>query len=219
MHLGWLDSRHSFSFGEYYDPKFMGHSVLRVINDDTIKRGTGFDAHAHRDMEIISYVLQGTIEHHDSLGNQFDVKAGEVQRMSAGKGILHAEYNASKTQDARLLQIWIRPDKKAIAPSYEQGEVIQTHALTPLVTADGRDGSLSMNQNASIYRLSLHPGEWKTLLRARGRSAYLHVVSGAASVMGRRLQAGDALGVVDATEVRVRNASEAFEALWFDLPA
>ena len=220
--FGWLDSRHSFSFGNYYDPKHMGHSVLRVINDDTVKGGAGFGAHGHRDMEIISYVLEGSIEHRDSTGNHFVVPAGEVQRMSAGSGIRHSEFNASRTDKLKFLQIWIEPNVHGIEPGYEQARIEQRGALTPLVTPDGRDGSLHIHQDASMYRLRLAPGEGFTLSTTmhgdNNRSGYLHVISGTATAGELQLGAGDGVGFKKTREQEVTAGPGGFEALWFDLP-
>jgi len=213
----WLDSRHSFSFGSYYDPGHMGISVLRVINDDTVRGGTGFGAHGHRDMEIISYVLEGTIEHRDSIGNHFVVPAGEVQRMSAGSGIQHSEFNASRAEPLHFLQIWIEPNVTGIAPSYQQAKIEQKGSLTPLVTADGRGGSLSMHQDASLYRLRLRPGENFTL-ETGGRTGYLHIIRGAADTGQTRLAAGDGAGFIRTPEQAIVAGAEGLEALWFDLP-
>lgn len=212
---GWLNSKHSFSFGHYYDPKHMGFSVLRVINDDTVKAGAGFDTHGHRDMEIISYVLEGAIEHKDSMGQQYVVPAGDIQRMSAGTGVTHSEFNHSKSDPLHFLQIWIQPNKKGIAPSYEQKTVVQKGPLTALVTPDGREGSLSMQQDASIYRLKLKAGE-QLQLDTQQRPGYLHVIGGAADVSGHALQAGDALGA--SKESLSISAQTDLTALWFDLP-
>ncbi|WP_193161672.1 pirin family protein [Microbulbifer hainanensis] len=215
--FGWLDSRHTFSFGSYYDPRHMGVSVLRVINDDTVKGGTGFGAHGHRDMEIISYVLEGAIEHRDSTGNHFVVPAGEVQRMSAGRGIQHSEFNQSRNKRLRFLQIWIEPNVTGIEPGYEQAHIEQRGALTPLVTPDGREGSLSLHQDASLYRLRLQPGEAFTLSTG-GRSGYLHVIDGGADAGTTRLAPGDGVGFIKTREQELIAANQGLEALWFDLP-
>ncbi len=215
--FGWLDSRHSFSFGSYYDPRHMGVSVLRVINDDTVKGGTGFGAHGHRDMEIISYVLEGAIQHRDSIGNRFVVPAGEVQRMSAGTGIQHSEFNASRSEPLKFLQIWIEPNVMGIQPSYQQAKIEQRGQLTALVTPDGRDGSLSMHQDASLYRLRLQPEERFTL-QAGGRAGYLHIIEGSADAGKTRFTAGDGVGFTRTREQEIVAGTEGLEALWFDLP-
>lgn len=222
--FGWLDSKHTFSFGHYYDPKHMGLSVLRVINDDTVQGGAGFDTHGHQDMEIISYVTEGAIEHRDSTGNHYQMTAGEVQRMSAGTGIMHSEYNAHRDQPLRFLQIWIQPDTLGIPPGYEQKKIEQNGAVTPLVTPDGRAGSLTIHQDASLYRVKLAPGE-SVALNAEGRAGYLHVVNGeawAARVDGgteqTQLRTGDGIGLTVCNGLSVTADTE-LEALWFDLPA
>ncbi|WP_334078642.1 pirin family protein [Microbulbifer sp. M83] len=216
--FGWLDSRHSFSFGSYFDPRHMGFSVLRVINDDRVRGGRGFGAHGHRDMEIISYVLEGAIEHRDSLGNSFLLPAGEVQRMSAGTGIQHSEFNASPTESLRFLQIWIEPAVTGIEPGYEQANIPQQGPLTALVTPDGRDGSLHIHQDASLYRLRLEPGETVPLATGE-RCGYLHVIGGSAGAGDIELRAGDGLGMNIGRERQVSAGESGIEALWFDLPA
>jgi len=213
--FGWLNSKHSFSFGSYYDPKHMGISALRVINDDTVIGGAGFDTHGHRDMEIISYVLKGSIEHKDSMGKQYIVPAGDIQRMSAGTGVTHSEFNHSKTDSLRFLQIWIQPNKMGIKPSYEQKKVVQNGPLTPLVTSDGRDNSLSMQQDASLYRLQLKSGE-SIHLDTQKRPGYLHVINGKADMNNNALNAGDAFGAIG-EPLNVKAMSD-LTALWFDLP-
>lgn len=216
VNLGWLQSNHSFSFGHYYDPKHMGVSVLRVLNDDMVMPGEGFGAHGHRDMEIISYVIEGALEHQDSTGNTYVIKAGEVQRMSAGSGITHSEYNASKNEKVNFLQIWIQPKINGIKPGYEQKKIEQKGALTPLVTPDGTDGSLSINQQASLYRLKLAAGE-SYALATENRMGYLHIVSGSISASKSDFGRGDAFSVDNGESVLVE-ANEDLEALWFDLP-
>lgn len=219
--FGWLDSKHSFSFGHYYDPNHMGVSVLRVINDDVVQPGRGFDTHGHRDMEIISYVIDGALEHKDSTGNIYTVPAGEVQRMSAGRGVMHSEYNASDKEAVNFLQIWIQPNVFGIEPGYEQKRIEQNGPLTPLVTSNGTDGSLSMNQDASLYRLMLEKQQQITLYvstHTTNRVGYLHIVSGSLAANGTDFSAGDAF-MVTADEVTEIVASSDVEALWFDLPA
>ncbi|WP_105102696.1 pirin family protein [Microbulbifer pacificus] len=214
--FGWLDSRHTFSFGRYYDPKHMGISVLRVINDDTVAPGAGFDAHGHRDMEIISYILSGAIEHQDSMGNEFVVPAGDVQRMTAGTGITHSEYNHSKTDPLKFLQIWIVPNQRNLPPGYEQKTIPQSGRLTPLVTPDGRDGSLTVHQDASIFRAQLEAGEQLTLNTGQ-RMGYLHVITGSVQASGNSLSAGDGVGVID-EPLELIAGEPGITALWFDLP-
>ncbi|WP_288130083.1 pirin family protein [Microbulbifer sp.] len=214
--FGWLDSRHTFSFGHYYDPKHMGISALRVINDDTVAPGAGFDTHGHRDMEIISYVLSGAIAHKDSMGNQFVVPAGEVQRMTAGTGITHSEYNYSDSEPLKFLQIWIIPNQRSLIPGYQQKAIVQSGKLTPLVTPDGHDGSLTVHQDASIFRLQLKAGESENLDATRG-IGYLHVIEGAARANQQALGAGDGLGALD-EPLQLRAGEQGITALWFDLP-
>ena len=213
--FGWLDSKHSFSFGNYYDPKHMGVSALRVINDDLIEPGAGFDTHGHRDMEIITYVTEGALEHKDTLGNEFVMRAGEVQRMTAGTGIMHSEFNHSKTDPVKLLQIWIRPNETGLEPGYEQARVEQKGPLTELVTPEGKDGALKMHQTASLSRLMLKAGEVYKLRAAN--SGYLHLIAGEAAINGEPFGSGDAIGTSDDTELMV-SATTNLEALWFDLP-
>ncbi len=215
--FGWLDSRHSFSFGNYYDRQHMGFSVLRVINDDSVKAGAGFDAHSHRDMEIISYILDGAIEHEDSIGNRFIVPAGEVQLMTAGTGITHSEYNASKSEPLKFLQIWIEPKFTGLKPGYQQANIAQTGSLTPLVTDDGRGNSLRIHQDVNLYRLRLSKGQ-EELIELDNRAGYLHMVKGSGEVASQSLQAGDGLGLSAIDTVTVTAAEDDFEALWFDLP-
>ena len=221
--FGWLDSKHSFSFGHYYDPKHMGISVLRVINDDTVAPGAGFDTHGHQNMEIISYILEGEIAHKDSTGNDYTIPAGEVQRMSAGTGVTHSEYNASKENPLKFLQIWIQPKEMNIEPGYEQLAIEQTGPLTPLVTPDGEGNSLHVHQDARIYRLRLEAGETITL-SSRGSNGYLHSIIGSAEVTDDQsvvsLSAGDALGgeLAKNQKVNVHAQDEPYEALWFELP-
>ena len=214
---GWLNSFHSFSFASYYDPKHMGVSVLRVINDDTVAGGEGFGAHGHENMEIISYVLQGSIEHRDSMGHVSVLKAGEVQRMSAGTGVRHSEYNPSTTEPLHFLQIWILPKEKSVKPSYEQKRIKQSSTLTPLVTPDGINGSLSINQDAGIYRLELKSGEEFSLKR-HDRSGYLHILSGSAQINERLIAKGDGIGLTSAPELNLTASTKGLQALWFDLP-
>jgi redox-sensitive bicupin YhaK (pirin superfamily) len=219
--FGWLNSQHTFSFGNYYDPEHMGISVLRVINDDIVAAGAGFGEHGHRDMEIISYILEGSIEHKDSMGNQFIVPAGDVQRMSAGTGIMHSEFNASATEPLKFLQIWISPNVKGVTPSYEQMSVVQSSTMTALITPDGHDGSLSINQNASLSRLKLRPGEHYDLA-AQKHVGYLHVIEGDALTESatdeHALKPGDGLGIIK-DKLLLTAGDEGLVALWFDLPS
>lgn len=217
VNIGWLDSQHSFSFGHYYHPEHMGFSVLRVINDDVVKPGFGFDEHGHRDMEIISYVVSGSLAHKDSTGNDYIVPAGDIQRMSAGTGIRHSEFNPSKTEPVNFLQIWVIPEKTGITPSYEQKTIAVTSTLTPLINPTGSQGALSINQNVALYKLVLKKGESYTFTTDQ-RWGYLHLIHGLAEAEGISFNAGDAFGLKQHRNVTITAKSET-EALWFDLPA
>ncbi|MBE3653057.1 pirin family protein [Vibrio navarrensis] len=217
--FGWLDSKHTFSFGSYYDPQHMGFSALRVINDDKVIPGAGFETHGHRDMEIISYVLSGTIAHKDSEGNVQTLPAGEFQLMSAGKGIYHSEFNASKADDLRFLQIWIEPNSLGGQPGYQQKDFGREPGLTPIATPDGREGTLHIKQDATLSQLILASGESFSLAVQAGRKVYVHLVSGTLSLDSTILQPGDGAKVVDQTTIELRSSgSETVTALVFDLP-
>jgi len=214
--FGWLQSRHSFSFGSYYDPRHMGISVLRVINDDSVAPGAGFSTHGHQDMEIISYILEGSIEHKDSLGNVQVIPAGEIQRMTAGTGVTHSEYNASLSDNLKFLQIWILPDRRGLPPSYEQMPVIQQGTVTPLVTPNGISGSLSIHQNASIYRVAMEENS-RIELNSGSRTGYLHVINGHGKLDDVAMAEGDGIGVASEPCV-ITTGADSLTALWFDLP-
>lgn len=200
-HFSWLNSFHSFSFGQYYDPAHMGISALRVINDDTVVPGAGFDTHGHRNMEIISYILNGTIEHRDSAGNTEQLHAGELQRMSAGSGIRHSEYNASDDKLLRFLQIWIEPNVLDIQPEYEQMPIPDSKGVHLLLSPDGEDSSLKLHQDARMYQVKIDAQEEIELPLHEG-NAYLHVIQGKAELLERdasltekiKLEPGDAVG-------------------------
>jgi len=218
--FGWLKSRHTFSFGHYYDPKHMGFGPLRVINEDNVAPGRGFDSHGHRDMEIISYVLDGALEHKDSMGNGSVLRYGDVQRMSAGSGVVHSEYNHSKTEGVHFLQIWIEPNTKGDAPGYEEKHfdaASKTGRLRLIASNDGREGSVSMRQDASIYATILNGDDGVSHQLAAGRQAYVHVIRGGVTVNGVALNGGDALKVTEESLVALEKA-EAAEVLVFDLP-
>jgi quercetin 2,3-dioxygenase len=192
--LNWLDSRHSFSFGDYYDPEHEGFRALRVINDDHVQPGGGFDLHPHEDMEIISYVVSGALEHKDTLGNGSVIGAGDIQRMSAGTGIWHSEFNPSKTEPVHFLQIWLLPERRGITPGYQQAHVPEaaTWGRPKLIVSHlGRDGSLTINQNASVYALRLGHGERTPLRLAPNRHTWVQVVAGSLTVNGTALGPGD----------------------------
>jgi redox-sensitive bicupin YhaK (pirin superfamily) len=217
---GWLHGYHSFSFADYYDPAEMGWGPLRVINEDFIKPGTGFGQHGHRDMEIITYLLEGPLEHKDSMNNGTVFRRPEVQRMSAGRGVQHSEFNPSDREGVHLLQIWIEPDVRGIAPEYEQkaySDVDKRDRLALIASPDGAQGSLTIHQDARLYASLLSPGASVSHTLAPGRRAYLHLVSGELSVNGQRLAGGDGAKIMDETALAIVAVTEA-EMLLFDLP-
>ena len=216
---GWLESYHTFSFADYYDAKHMGFGPLRVINEDRVQAGAGFGTHSHRDMEIISYVLKGALAHKDSIGNASTIVPGDVQRMSAGTGVRHSEYNADPSGITHFLQIWIEPSIVGAAPSYEQKHfpVEQRRGrLRLVVSPDGRDGSLSMNQDALVFAGLFDADESAKWQLATGRKGYLHVALGNVTVNGQSLTAGDAL-MMDGGAVDIERGKGS-EVLLFDLP-
>ena len=216
---GWLKSFHSFSFADYHDPKHMGFGNLRVINEDRIAPGTGFGAHGHRDMEIISYVLEGALAHKDSMGNGSAIVPGDVQRMSAGRGVQHSEFNQDPSGVTHFLQIWIEPEVHGIAPSYEQkhfGADEKRGRLRLIASRDGAEGSVRLHQDARIYAGLFDGAERAAHALAPGRKAYVHVARGKLDVNGQQLAAGDALKT-DAPVIEL-NAGHGAEVLLFDLP-
>lgn len=220
---GWLHSRHSFSFGHYHDPAWTGFAALRVINDDTIAPGGGFAPHRHANMEIVSVVLQGALAHRDSTGTDGVIRAGEVQWMSAGHGIEHSEYNASKTEPVHFLQVWIQPDRLNAQPAYAQRyfdpEARRARWAT-LVSADGVDGSIAIRQQATLRATRLHQGDAVTASLDPARRYWLHVAVGAVALGERVLVAGDALGFVDeGVALALRGIGDFSDVLLFDLPA
>ena len=218
--FGWLYSRHTFSFGSYYDPRHTGFGPLLVINDDQVLPGRGFDTHGHRDMEIISYVLEGELAHKDSMGNGSVIRPGDVQRMSAGTGILHSEFNHSSTQKVHFLQIWIAPSSQGISPGYEEKHfdaASKRGQLRLIASPDGSDGSVLIHQDARVYASLLNGTEQATHALVPQRRAYVHVVRGAVTVNGQRLSGGDALKLEQESAVMLANG-EAAEVLLFDLP-
>ena len=220
MTSDWLDSYHSFSFGEYYDPDHMGVSVLRVINEDFIHPDTGFPTHPHRDMEIVTYMLSGELAHRDSMGNGSTITAGEVQRMSAGTGIRHSELNPSRDNEAHLLQIWLLPKETGIEPGYEQkyfSDEEKQGRLRLLVSEDGREGSITAHTDTLLYASLLEAGEKLSHTLSDERMAYVHVVRGVVDINGQRLEGGDAATLVDEKHVSLA-ADENTEVLLFDLP-
>ena len=216
---GWLNSRHSFSFADYHDPAHMGFGNLRVINEDRIAAGTGFGTHGHRDMEIVSYVLEGALAHQDSMGNGTAIVPGEVQRMSAGTGVRHSEFNHAKDAATHFLQIWLLPDRTGIAPGYEQkafGDDEKRGRLRLVASPDGRDGSVTVHADASIYAGLFDGDEAAELKLDPARLAYVFVVRGELEVNGQALRAGDALALKQEQRVQVRRGQRA-EVLVFDL--
>jgi redox-sensitive bicupin YhaK (pirin superfamily) len=219
--FGWLDSRHTFSFGRYYDPKHMGFGPLRVINEDRVRPGGGFDTHGHRDMEIISYVLDGALEHKDSIGTGSVIRPGDVQRMSAGSGIRHSEFNHSKSEPVHFLQIWLLPEQNGLPPSYEQKSFPDSEKrgrLRLVASQDGRDGSVVIRQDADLYASLLGAGEQVTHTLRSGRSAWLQVMRGAVNVNGQALRAGDGAAVSSEPVLTIAATSSDTEILLFDLP-
>jgi redox-sensitive bicupin YhaK (pirin superfamily) len=217
---GWLRSFHSFSFADYHDPRHMGFGPLRVINEDRVQPGMGFGAHSHRDMEIISYVLEGGLAHRDSMGNGSVLKPGDVQRMSAGTGVTHSEYNASDREPVHFLQIWIEPNVRGVKPGYEEARfdaASKRGTLRLVASPDGREGSVTIHQDARVYAALVDGGEAVEFARQPGRRTYVHLVQGSAEVDGERLEAGDAVKMSDAGTLRIEHGNAA-EVLLFDLP-
>ena len=218
--FGWLDSRHSFSFGSYYEPNYMGFGNLRVINEDKVIPGQGFATHSHRDMEIISYVIQGELEHKDSIGNGSIIRPGDVQRMSAGKGISHSEYNPSSDNPVHFLQIWLIPEQTGLKPSYEQkafSEADKQGKLRLVGSQDGRDGSVTIHQDVDVYSTILNVDETVTHNLATNRSAWLQVVRGEVAVNDRSLNAGDGAAIVLEDKITLKGLADNTEVLLFDL--
>jgi len=219
--FGWLDSKHSFSFGHYHDPKHMGFGLLRVINDDRVAPGGGFPAHPHSDMEIISYVLEGALEHKDSIGTGSVIRPGDVQRMSAGSGIRHSEFNASKTEPVHFLQIWIIPERKGIEPGYEQkafSDAEKRGRLRLIGSRAGRDGSVTIHQDVDFYAALLGEGDAVEHTIAAGRGGWVQVARGSVSLNGETLREGDGVAVSTSGQLRIAGLGEA-EVLLFDLGA
>ncbi|GAA6183015.1 pirin family protein [Aliiglaciecola sp. NS0011-25] len=218
--FGWLDSKHTFSFGSYHDPKHMGFSKLRVINDDKVSPDAGFGTHGHRNMEIISFVTHGVIEHKDSMGNVQSLPKGEFQLMSAGKGVQHSEYNASPTEPLTFLQIWIEPNEFDGKPSYQQKDFGSKLGITPIITPTGENGTLSIKQDASLSQLILAPGQIIELDIDEDRKYYIHQVEGSLTVNSDVLDVGDGLKIEDELSLKLENSTEQqLVALLFDLPS
>ena len=219
--LGWLDSRHTFSFGDYHDPRYMGFGPLRVINEDRVRQGRGFDTHGHRDMEIVSYVLEGALEHKDSIGTGSVIRPGDVQRMSAGTGVRHSEFNPSPNEPVHFLQIWLQPDREGITPSYEQKNFTDDDKrgrLRLVASPDGRDGSVVIHQDAAIYASLLNDDEQVTHTLRPGRKGWVQVARGTVEVNGEVLGAGDGAAIADETRLIFTARSDDAEFLLFDLP-
>jgi redox-sensitive bicupin YhaK (pirin superfamily) len=218
--FGWLDSRHTFSFGHYYDPDHMGFGALRVINEDRVAPGGGFDTHGHQDMEIISYVLDGALEHKDSIGTGSVIRPGDVQVMSAGTGIRHSEFNHSKKEPVHFLQIWVLPDRKGIAPRYDQksfANADKRDRLRLVGSPDGRDGSIVIHQDAEIYDALLSRDQAVSHELKAGRKSWIQVVRGGVEVNGKAAVAGDGVAVEDEAVVSIASRADDSHVLVFDL--
>lgn len=217
--FGWLHSQHSFSFGSYYDPRHVGFSDLLVINEDRVRQGRGFDTHGHRNMEIFSYVLEGALEHKDSMGNGSVIRPGDVQLMSAGTGVRHSEYNASREEQVHFLQIWLVPDRKGVTPRYQQQHFDAAEKrgrLRLIISPDGADGSLSVHQDARVFAGLFDGAEEQRFVLPANRFAYMHVARGALTVNGQRLSAGDGVRLRNMQEIDFSAGDDA-EVLLFDL--
>ena len=217
--LGWLDSRHTFSFADYHDPRYMGYGPLRVINEDRVEAGQGFGTHAHRDMEIVSYVLEGELAHRDSMGNGSVIRRGDVQRMSAGTGVQHSEFNHSQSSPGHFFQIWLFPDRRGLPPGYEEKhfeDAAKRGRLKLVASRDGRDGSVVIHQDADLYAALLSAGDEVTHTTERTRKRLVQIASGAVHATGERLDAGDgaALGYEETVTIRCLEDSE---LLLFDM--
>lgn len=220
--FGWLDSRHTFSFGQYYDPNYMGFGSLRVINEDKVKPGTGFGTHPHHNMEIITYIIEGNLEHKDSMGNGSIIRPGDVQRMSAGTGIKHSEFNPSTTDPVHLLQIWIVPETLGLTPSYEEKYFSPTQKqgkLCLIGSQDGRDGSVTIHQNVDLYATQLNPEETLSYSLAENRKLWMQIVKGAVQIgeQDNQLYPGDGASIMQETDIKLKGLSPETEVLLFDL--
>jgi quercetin 2,3-dioxygenase len=217
--LGWLDSRHTFSFADYHDPRYMGYGPLRVINEDRVQPGQGFGTHGHRDMEIVSYVLSGALEHRDSMGNGSVIRRGDVQRMTAGTGVQHSEFNHSQSELVHFLQIWVIPERRGLAPGYEEkhfGDDAKRGRLKLVASRDGRDGSVVIHQDASLYAALLAAGEEATHETERTRKVWIQVATGSVAVNGEVLAAGDGVALAYEERIPIRATADS-EILLFDM--
>jgi redox-sensitive bicupin YhaK (pirin superfamily) len=215
---GWLDTHHTFSFADYYDPQWMGFRSLRVLNDDLVQPGMGFGMHPHRDMEIITYILSGQLEHKDSLGNGRVIRAGDVQYMAAGTGVRHSEFNPSKDEAVHLLQIWLQPDAKGVPPRYAEKSFAKAEAgaLHLVTSKTGREGSLAIHQDADLWLAKLTAGQTVTHTLTKGRHAWVHVAEGEVTLNGELLEGGDAAAVSEEAAIALR-ATKPSQVLLFDL--
>jgi len=214
---GWLDTRHSFSFADYHDPGHMEFRDLRVLNEDWVAAASGFPPHGHADMEILTVVLEGALRHKDSMGTSSVIRPGEVQRMTAGTGVIHSEMNESRSEPVHLLQIWIKPEKRGLTPGYEQKDFSKEKGpLVPVASRDGRDGSLKIHQDATVFRARVAAGEEAVHPLAPGRHAWVQVAGGEIEINGKTLAAGDGAAISGEKAVRIRAKSES-DALLFDL--
>jgi len=219
VNLGWLDSKHTFSFGDYYDPKHMSFGKLRVINDDRVEPGQGFGTHPHRDMEIVSYIIDGALEHKDSMGNGSVMRAGDVQRMTAGTGIRHSEFNHSNDEQVHFLQIWIEPQENSLEPGYQQKSFSRDEKLNQLrlvVSRDGRQGSLRIHQDADLYASVLSAGAEVTHKFESGRRGWLQVVNGSITVNGEALGTGDGAAIENTADLSLQSKADS-EFVLFDI--
>jgi redox-sensitive bicupin YhaK (pirin superfamily) len=215
---GWLDSYHTFSFANFYDPNWMGYRTLRVINDDLVMPGMGFDTHPHRDMEIITYILSGQLEHRDSMGNGRVIKTGDVQYMAAGTGVLHSEFNPSREEAVHLLQIWITPDRKGATPRYGEKSFANAApgALNLVTSKNGRDGSMAINQDAELWLAKLNPKQTVTHNLGSKRHVWVHIADGEVVLNGQTLQTGDAAAIAEENKIEIK-ANRPSQVLLFDL--
>ncbi len=215
---GWLDTKHTFSFADYRDPRYMGFSALRVINEDKVAPGQGFPTHPHRDMEIVTYILEGSLEHKDSMGTGSIIQPGEIQRMSAGTGVTHSEFNASKTKRVHLLQIWIEPNQKKLPPSYEQKKISPEETLTLIAAPEAGADNVVIHQDARIFAARLKKGTSATHRLRSQRKAWVQVARGSLLLNGKSLHQGDGGAISEEEVISLSTPDEAAEALVFDLP-